>query len=403
MERPIIELREIRKDFGNVEVLRGVSLSIFRGEITTVIGKSGGGKSVLLKHIIGLLAPDDGEIFFDGRNISAMSKAEKNAWRRKISYVFQGAALFDSMTVFENIALPLAEKKRMPRRRIREIVSGRMEQLDITAIGEKYPSQISGGMKKRVALARALVTEPEIVLFDEPTTGLDPIRKSAVHAMISDYQKRLGFTGVVVSHEIPDIFFISQRVVMLNEGRVHFEGTPRELEASEDEVIQHFLKGIETPHDALTGLHTPTQLASRYQAEMDQHIRHSTAFSLAVFTIENLEGIPGDEGRVTGQTVVRNFAQELRRHLRPSDTCARFGMDRILAVLPNTGRDEAKNVLEDVLARMDKKRIVEREGARSSCLSVRAGVVQADEDSSIQDILEKAQEAGAGVMVRSVC
>lgn len=403
MDQPIIELRNIKKSFGGALVLKGVNLSIYKGQITTVIGKSGGGKSVLLKHIIGLLAPDEGEILFGGKPKSSMTKDEKQAWRRRISYVFQGTALFDSMTIFDNIALPLSEKRRAPKDKIRLAVMERMEQLDIAPIADKYPSQISGGMKKRVGLARALVTGPEIVLFDEPTTGLDPIRKSAVHAMIGDYQKRFGFTGVVVSHEIPDIFFISQRVAMLNDGMMHFQGSPDELQSSGDPTIQRFLRGIETPHDALTELSTRAQIQNRYHAEMDQLTRHETAFSLAMFTIENLASVPDHAGLVTGQTVLRNFAQELKRHLRPSDTCARFGMDRILAVLPNTGQEEATGILSHVLSVMDKSRIVDSDLAKAMCLSVRADVVQATAESTIQDILASAESAGPHTVVQSVC
>jgi phospholipid/cholesterol/gamma-HCH transport system ATP-binding protein len=226
MELPLIQLVDVYKKFGNNKVLIGANLSIFEGQVTTIIGKSGGGKSVLLKHIIGLLEPDSGKILFRGRSLSEMQKAEKKAFKRKFSYVFQGTALFDSITIFENIALPLKEKTSFKKAKIDNLVREKMDQLDLRGIDHKYPSQLSGGMKKRVALARALVTDPEIVLFDEPTTGLDPIRKNAVHKMISDYQKQFGFTGVVVSHEIPDIFYISQRVAMLEEGRIVFEGSP---------------------------------------------------------------------------------------------------------------------------------------------------------------------------------
>jgi len=207
-------------------VLDGINLRIQRGEITAIIGKSGSGKSVLLKHIIGLLEPDGGTIRFEGKNRSEMSPAERKALKQKFSYVFQDTALFDFLNVLENVSLPLAERKGIPKAEIQRRVRDKLQQLDLHDVDQKYPAQLSGGMKKRVALARALVTEPEIVLFDEPTTGLDPIRKNAVHSMILDYQRRFGFTGVVVSHEIPDIFFIAQRVAMIDEGRIRFEGTP---------------------------------------------------------------------------------------------------------------------------------------------------------------------------------
>ncbi len=241
MDQPLIRFENVHKSYGENHVLRGVDLSIYKGEITTVIGKSGEGKSVLLKHIIGLVKPDSGNIFFDGETLFARKKKDRDELRKKFSYMFQETALFDSMTVFDNIALPLREGTRMKAPKIRECVEKRMEQLDILGIDAKYPGQLSGGMKKRVALARALVTDPEIVLFDEPTTGLDPIRKQAVHTMISDYQKRFGFTGVMVSHEIPDVFSISQRVAMLNEGKIVFQGNADDLIESDDPVIRGFI------------------------------------------------------------------------------------------------------------------------------------------------------------------
>jgi phospholipid/cholesterol/gamma-HCH transport system ATP-binding protein len=242
MEQPLIRFENVFKSYGENKVLRGVDLCIYRGEITTIIGKSGEGKSVLLKHIIGLVKPDSGSILFDGKSLFARNKKERTELKKKFSYMFQDSALFDSMTVFDNIALPLREGSRMKNAEITERVRKRLEQLDIQGIDGKYPGQLSGGMKKRVALARALVTDPEIVLFDEPTTGLDPIRKQAVHGMISEYQKRFGFTGIMVSHEIPDVFSISQRLAMLNKGKILFEGKPDDFTAKDDPVIREFIE-----------------------------------------------------------------------------------------------------------------------------------------------------------------
>lgn len=245
MTVPLIQFDQVFKRFGDNAVLKGVDLSIYRGEVTAIIGKSGIGKSVLLKHIIGLLEPDLGEIRFDGQALKAMDAAQRKAARMKFSYMFQGTALFDSMTVYENVALPLKEKGRMPFHEITDRVRDKLTQLDLSGIEDKYPSQLSGGMKKRVAMARALVTDPEIVLFDEPTTGLDPIRKNAAHAMISEYQKAFGFTGVMVSHEIPDVFYISQRIAMLDQGRIIFQGSPEAIRDSTEPVIRQFIRGQE--------------------------------------------------------------------------------------------------------------------------------------------------------------
>lgn len=243
MKQPLIQLENISKSFGSNHVLTSVNLSIYEGEITTVIGKSGEGKSVLLKHIIGLVEPDSGNILFEGTTLKERTGKEKKELRRKFSYMFQDSALFDSMTVGENIALPLKEGTSIPDKEILSMVEMRLEQLDIKGIEDRYPGQLSGGMKKRVALARALITDPAIVLFDEPTTGLDPVRKHAVHSMISDYQQKFGFTGVIVSHEIPEIFSISQRIAMLNSGDIIFEGTSEEIQKNSNPDIQNFILG----------------------------------------------------------------------------------------------------------------------------------------------------------------
>jgi phospholipid/cholesterol/gamma-HCH transport system ATP-binding protein len=250
MEQPLIEFQKVCKAFNGQEVLKGIDLAIYRGQVTTVIGKSGMGKSVLLKHIIGLLEPDSGRILWEGRPLAALSKDDRRALKRKCSYMFQGTALFDSMTVFENIALPLMERNRLTGSQIRQKVRDQLRRLDIPDVEEKYPSQLSGGMKKRVAMARALITDPEIILFDEPTTGLDPIRKNAAHRMIVDYQRRFGFTAVMVSHEIPDVFCISQRIAMLDEGLIVFQGDGAKIQKSDHPTIRAFLSSIDSKEPA---------------------------------------------------------------------------------------------------------------------------------------------------------
>jgi len=245
MGEPLIQFRNVHKSFGSQVVLDGIDLVIEEGLVTSIIGRSGVGKSVLLKHVVGLLSPDKGEILFHDQNLLGMPRSERKDLKRKISYMFQNTALFDSMTVYENIALPLEEKTKLSKAEIRRQVLEKMEQLQLGDISDKYPAQISGGMRKRVALARALINNPEIILFDEPTTGLDPVRKTAVHNMISRYQRTFGFTAVVVSHDIPDIFTISQKVAMLEKGKIVFEGTRQEIETTSDPVVQQFIRGEE--------------------------------------------------------------------------------------------------------------------------------------------------------------
>ena len=207
MEDVLIEFKNVTKRFGKRTVLDNVDLQILDGHVTTIIGKSGTGKSVLLKHIIGLLDPTEGTIFFKGKPLGDMNRSEFDAFRSQFSYCFQNNALFDSLTVFGNIAMPLQQKTKLNKKEIEQKVLEKMEQLEIAEFGNKYPSELSGGMQKRAALARALVTDPKIVLFDEPTTGQDPIRKNAILSMIAQNQKRFGFTTIMISHEIPDVFF----------------------------------------------------------------------------------------------------------------------------------------------------------------------------------------------------
>jgi len=239
---PLIEFKKITKKFGDLTVLDQINFSINHGTITSIIGKSGVGKSVLLKHIIGLLEPDEGDMLFSGKKIFDLTKKELKNIRRKFSYMFQNMALFDSMTILENIALPLIEKNIYKKTEIINKAMEKISQLELDDIVNKYPSQISGGMQKRVALARALVTDPEIVLFDEPTTGLDPIRKKAVFDMIQYYQKQFDFTAVVVSHDIPDIFYISHKIALLENAKIVFEGTLDDIYACNEPFIKEFIK-----------------------------------------------------------------------------------------------------------------------------------------------------------------
>lgn len=240
---PFIELRNLHKAFGERVVLRGVNLDIHQGKVTTIIGRSGIGKSVLLKHIIGLLTPDKGAILLEGEDLLKLGRSARRAVKGRFSYMFQQLALLDSLTIYENIALPLEEHGRLGAGDVRHRVLAMAERMELGDTLEQYPSQLSGGMAKRVAFARALVTEPEIVLFDEPTTGLDPIRKRMVHDMIARHQKHKGFTAVLVSHDIPDVFEISQQVAMIEEGIIIASGTPAEIQGNEDPRVQGFLEG----------------------------------------------------------------------------------------------------------------------------------------------------------------
>ena len=403
MTQPLIQFIDVHKKFGDSPVLRGVNLSIYPAQITTIIGKSGEGKSVLLKHIIGLMGPDTGKILYNGKAFSEMTKVEKKALKMKFSYMFQGTALFDSMTVFENIALPLKEKSKLPEKKIKDLVHKRMAQLDIVQIDQKYPSQLSGGMKKRVALARALITDPEIVLFDEPTTGLDPIRKNMVHSMISEYQKKFGFTGILVSHEIPDIFFISQRVAMLDEGRIIFEGGPDEIQQSPDPVVRGFIQGLESRHDELTGMVSQSYTEERFRQELARLHRHRTPFSLLVLTVENLGEIYEKVGLKSGQTALQNFAAKVIGSLRITDTCFRTALNKIMVVLPHTDLNQAQGVCNKLSRTITGIDIMETPAGNSVCLEISAGFAEAKKDSELETIMAIAESRQSTFYEFRVC
>lgn len=238
----MIKFVNVEKSLGGQPVLRGLNLEIPPGQVTTILGRSGGGKSVLLKHMIGLLRPDRGEVWIDGVDITRLGGHELNDVRRRFAMLFQGAALFDSMNVFDNVAFPLRERRHpVAESAIRERVEEKLDQVGLTGMGHKFPAELSGGMKKRAGLARALIMEPEIVLFDEPTTGLDPLMVKTIHELILDMHRRFKFTAVMVSHEVPEIFAISDWVAMLHEGRIAAMATAEEFQRLEDPLIREFI------------------------------------------------------------------------------------------------------------------------------------------------------------------
>ncbi len=239
----MIKLTNIHKSFGTQKVLDGLDITIPAGEITAIIGPSGEGKSVMLKHMIGLLQPDSGHVEVDGESIVGINRSHLNTIREKFGMLFQNAALFDSMNVFENVAFPLQEKTKLSKDEIYQRVISALEDVGLKNVEQKYTDQLSGGMKKRVALARALLLNPKIILFDEPTTGLDPIIKKAIHQLIKETHQKFGFTAVIVSHEIPDIFEVAQNVAMLYHGKLLQFGTAQEIMNSDNPVARQFISG----------------------------------------------------------------------------------------------------------------------------------------------------------------
>jgi phospholipid/cholesterol/gamma-HCH transport system ATP-binding protein len=241
---PLLEARGLHKRFGEQVVLDGVDLVVPAGSLVCVLGKSGAGKSVFLKCLAGVLVPDAGEILFEERPMNVGDRAARAEFRQRCSYLFQSNALFDSLTALENVALPLEQTSALSRREFNARARDVLRLLELDEFRDRYPSQLSGGMQKRLALARALVTQPRLVLFDEPTAGLDPLRRNAVFAMIARYQGELGFTALVVTHDLDEALVAGDRVALLDDGRMHFEGTPAEFLACADEAVRGFRESV---------------------------------------------------------------------------------------------------------------------------------------------------------------
>lgn len=239
----MLELKGISKSFGNNAILYKVNLQVTCGETLVIIGRSGCGKSVLLKLIVGLLQPDTGSILFEGGDIPHLTRKELYRIRRRFGMLFQNAALFDSMTVSENIALSLVENRLLSVKDARVRVNTCLEMVGLAGIGDMKPADLSGGMRKRVSLARALAPDPELMLYDEPTTGLDPIMADVIDELIKSLKKRLNVTSIVVTHDMKSAYKVADRIAMLHQGEILFTGTPQEVQASENPIIRQFIEG----------------------------------------------------------------------------------------------------------------------------------------------------------------
>ena len=238
-----IRLVDVWKAFGAKQVLKGFSLEISEGQTLSIIGGSGVGKSVALKHVVGLLQPDRGEVWVDDRNVAALSQEDLYELRRNAGYVFQFAALFDSMSVHDNVGMGLRRIPGWTPKRISERVAECLHLVDLDGYEERFPAELSGGQRKRAGLARAIATEPKYLLYDEPTTGLDPVTTAVIDELIVRMRRELGVTGVVITHDMDSAFRISDRIAMLHDGRIRFEGTPDEIRGTQDRVVRGFIEG----------------------------------------------------------------------------------------------------------------------------------------------------------------
>jgi phospholipid/cholesterol/gamma-HCH transport system ATP-binding protein len=326
-KEPIIEFKGVTKRFDVRTILDKVDFKIYEGEVTTLIGLSGTGKSVTLKHIIGLLKPDEGQVLYRGKPIDQMSKKEWNAYIGSISYMFQNNALFDSMTIVENVALPLRQTTHMGKKEITEKAMAAIEQTELTEVFDKYPSELSGGMQKRAALARALVTDPSLVLFDEPTTGQDPIRKNAILGMVAEYQSRFGFTALLISHEIPDVYFISNRILAL--------------------YGKEILTSLESLQQDISGLYSKRHFKIRYQTDLSK--RHPDAmYAVAAFAVDDLDTIIEHLGHDAAQEIIRALGSYINKHFGAvGGFSSRQTINEYATVLPYSDLDEGQRIMAD--------------------------------------------------------
>ena len=239
---PLIQLIDVRKKFGRQEVLKGVNLAVYERKTTVIVGESGEGKSLILKHILGLMKPDSGKVLVFGKDMNKIGRKELKNIRSHFGVLFQNAALFDSMTVFDNVALPLRERTNTSEEEIQKIVNEKLTLMDIDGSNEKYPAQLSGGMRKRVGLARALVLNPKIVFFDEPTTGLDVAKSNEIYRVFHRTQTKLAYTSVIVSHDVPKIFKLADYVALIHDGIIQDCLTPEDFQTSENPVIRDFVE-----------------------------------------------------------------------------------------------------------------------------------------------------------------
>jgi len=399
MNTPLIEFKNITKRFGEQTVLDQVSLQIYEGEVTTIIGLSGSGKSVLLKHIIGLLKPDDGTILFRGKPIHDMKKTELAEAMSKISYMFQSNALFGSMTVYENIALPLLENTTMKKNEIHDRVMARIEQTELTEAAQKYPSELSGGMQKRAALARALITDPQVVLFDEPTTGQDPVRKNAILSMIAQYQKKFNFTAVMVSHEIPDVYFISNRILALYDKSIVFQGTPEELSDFDHPFNDEVIRSLEGLQKELTGLYSRRQFKVLHRSQL-QSRKSDEGYCVVVFDLSDMNSIVSAIGYDRAQETIHSMGKYIDKHFDAiGGFSTRRKINEFVTVLPFSDIAETESIVKDFMEDFQKSGMsdiwgeAQKNDPQMRCVdfSVKAGMAEGMPVAEIDSIVKLAK------------
>jgi len=395
MRAPFIEFRNVTKRFGALTVLDDVNFSIYEGEVTTIIGLSGSGKSVLLKHIIGLLKPDAGVILFEGKSLEEMSREEMKRTLSQVSYMFQGNALFDSLTVYENIALPLRETTSMTKGEIDKRVMARIEQTELTEAAHRYPSELSGGMQKRAALARVLVTDPKIVLFDEPTTGQDPVRKNAILSMIAQYQKKFGFTAILVSHEIPDVYFISNRLLALYQRKIVFQGSPEEFEDFDHPFQTEVIRSLEGLQHELTGMYSKRQFKIQNHARMKRS-GNEEGYAVLVHALRDNDSST-DAGQESFEEILKGVQQSIAEYFAAAGgISSRIARNAFVTVLPYSNTSEAEALSADFVSSMRENnakgiRAMDDAEENAGCFKLLVGINQGLPADAIENVIEQAR------------
>lgn len=353
---PLIEFKNVTKRFGRLLVLDAIDLKIYDGEVTVIIGLSGTGKSVLLKHIVGLMEPDVGEILYNGKSLKNMNAAEKKAYLNDVSYMFQNNALFDSMTVAENVSLPLRYDMGLGKKEAHDRVLTYLRQTDLEGFENAYPAQLSGGMQKRVALARALATGPKVVLFDEPTTGQDPVRKNAILNMVAQYQRRFNFTAVLISHDIPDVFFISDRILVLYDRKIAFQGSPEDFSMARLPFKDELLQSLKEFEDNVNGLYAMQQFRLRYQSEL-QPSANDYHYVLAVLGLADFNNICNNLSKDMCRRLLARFEVFLEKYFGakiPGSFFARLKLNEFSIMLPNMDEANARQILSEFAVEIGK-------------------------------------------------
>ena len=399
MKTPLIEFQDVTKRFGSRTILERINLQIYEGEVTTIIGLSGAGKSLLLKQMIGLLKPDEGIILFRGKSLTGMKKKEIATSFAQMSYMFQDNALFDSMTVYENIALPLKETTNLSRSEIDRRVMARIEQTELSDAVKKFPSELSGGMQKRVALARALITDPRIVLFDEPTSGQDPVRKNAILSMIAQYQRKFGFTAILVSHEIPDVYFISNRILALYDRQIVFQGTPEELENFDHPFKDEVIHSLEALQKELSGLYSKRQFKILNHAQLKRK-EFVENYCVIIFTLEELNAIITKLGHDAAQEAIHSMGLYIDKHFGTvGGFSTRHRLNEVITMVPYSDIADVRSILLEFIKDFQEKgnneiwALYRKLVPVGECveLTILAGIAQGQPFDEIDSVIESAK------------